>query len=158
MNLDENKKADVLLAALSERYTAMHNIRERVQSVGIWALGLFLGAGGWLIQSELSLGCDQKVLMILGVIMGVFTIHFFYLADLENGFRTQQRVTVRLESALGFFTPGELDDKKEPVFPESWQKSGTENGDGRFFRSTYLLLYAGAFFLSLSVFLAPIPL
>ena len=151
MQIDDNKKADVLLSALEERYGSIHKIRERVQSVGIWTLGLLLGAGGWLIQSEIVLTGLQKTLAILGITAAFVVLRFVYLGDLRKGFKGQQRAAVRLEKALGLFAPGAFNNSEEPIYPKSWEKSGTEEGDGKFFGSTYALLYVGVAFLIITI-------
>lgn len=151
MKINDDKKADVLLSALEERYSALRSIRERVQSIGIWALGLLLGASGWIIQSDTQFTCSQKILGILGVVIAFIAVRFFYLEDLQKGFRGQQRSAVRIETVLGLFTPNLFDESGEPIYPESWKRSGTEGGDGKFFDSTYILLYVGAAFLVVAI-------
>jgi len=151
MQIDENKKADVLISALAERYESIHKIRERVQGVGIWTLGLLLGAGGWLLQSEIVLTGLQKILAIVGIIAAFVVLRFIYLEDLRKGFKGQQRAAVRLERALGLFAPGVFDNSDEPIYPKSWEKAGTEKSDGKFFDSTYALLYVGVAFLIITI-------
>ena len=149
MTIDSNKKADVLLVALQERYASLHKIRDRVQSTGIWALGLLLGAGGWLLQSGLILTCLQKILAIVGIGAGFIVLRFWYLADLGNGFAGQQKAMVRLEKALGFFAHGAFDTSDESIYPEKWQHVGDKGCEGRFFSTTYALLYVGVAFLEI---------
>ena len=151
--MDENKKTDVLIAALEERYSSIHKIRDRVQSTGVWALGLLLGASGWLIQSEVYLTSTQKSLGILGVLAAFVALRFFYLEDLQKGFKAQQQTAAKLEKALGFFTPGFFDGSDKTLYPESWEHSGTDKGSGKFFDTTYMLLYIGFVFLILVIFL-----
>lgn len=151
------EKNNTLIAALNERYNAMRTIRDRVQSVGIWALGLFLGAGGWLIQSQTSLTLSQKLLYMAGLAVAVWVLRFKYLKDLEDGFKSQQRAAVRLEKALGLFSPGVFDDSEEGVYPPKWELAGNSKGEGNFFTSSYLLLYVGAAFLTCSILLCHIP-
>lgn len=149
MQFEDSKKADILISALEERYNSMHKIRDRVQGIGIWALGLMLGAGGWLIQSDAILTNLQKAIGILGVSAAFAALRFYYLRDLQIGFKAQQRTAARLEDALGLFSPGFLDKSDMPMFPESWKNSGTAEGDGGFFASTHVLLYVGVIFLIL---------
>ncbi|MCX5726884.1 MAG: hypothetical protein NT030_06925 [Candidatus Saganbacteria bacterium] len=153
MKIDDNKKVDVLLSALEERYNSIHKIRERVQSIGIWALGLLLGAGGWLMQSNIILTAWQKAIAIL-VIIGAFAfLRFDYLNDLRRGFNGQQQVAVRLERALCLYTQGIYDDSDEPIYPKSWEGAGMEISDGKFFDSTCNLLYVGVAFLLITILL-----
>jgi len=151
MTLDDGQKVDVLLAALEERYQALRTIRERVQSIGIWALGLLVGAGGWLIQAEDNLSCPERVIALLGLAGAVLTLRLVYLADLQKGFAAQQRTAAKLEAALGLYEVGVFDRADVPIYPASWANAGDEKGSGRFFASTYALLYVGAAFLGVVI-------
>lgn len=153
-DLSDDKKVEVLLAALNERYESLRAIRERVQSVGIWALGIFVAAGGAVIGNAVSLTIAQKALYIVGIVLAVIALRFKYLADLSAGFKNQQRVAARLEQALGLYTPGVLDDRSDSVYPSEWKQAGTIRGGGRFFRSTHLLLYVGVTFFIASILLS----
>lgn len=152
-DLDKNKKIDVLVSALEERYKALHIIRERVQSIGIWALGILLAAGGWLLQSDILLTPFQKLTYILGIAVALAVLRFKYLEDLEIGFKSQRGVAVRLEKTLGFFTPGVFDGQDTSVYPPDWENVGNGKGGGRFFQTTYLLLYISAAFLLIIILL-----
>ena len=151
MKIDENKKIDVLLSALEERYASIHKIRERVQSVCLWALGLLLGAGAWLMQSNIILTAIQKASTIVVILIAFVILRFVYLNDLYKGFSTQQRVAARLEKALYLYAPGVFDDSDKPLYPQEWEKAGMGESDGKFFRSTYILLYFGVFFIILAI-------
>lgn len=151
MDLQDSQKIDILLNALEERYSALRTIRERVQNVGIWALGLFLGGAAWLIQSPIDLSVGQKALYTIGLSIAVALLRFEYLGDLEKGFKSQQIVTARLEKALGLFNSGVFDQEPDGIYPETWKKAGTGQSTGKFFQTTYLLLLLGSGFLLLAV-------
>ncbi len=153
MQISPEKKEDILLVALQERYASIHKIRERVQSVGIWALGLMLAAGGWIIQSGIVLEGLEKILIVLFLITIFVILRFTYLKDLNTGFKGQQRTASALETELGFYTPGVFNETSVPLYPEKWQKAGTEEGEGRFFKTSYYLIYVGIIFLILVVLL-----
>jgi hypothetical protein len=151
MEIESDKKVDILISALEERYSSVHRIRDRVQSIGIWAIGLLLGAGGWILQSGITYTSGQKFLVLLGVVAAFVVLRFVYLADLQKGFRTQQSVVVRLEKALGLFTPDVFDKTSEPIYPKKWEHAGSHEGSGKFFVATYTLLYVGVAFLILVI-------
>jgi hypothetical protein len=153
MTIDDNKKVDVLLSALEERYSSIHKIRERVQSIGLWALGLLLGAGGWLMQSDIILSTLRKIIAIVIIIGAVSFIRFIYLEDLRKGFNSQQKIAVRLEKALCLYSKGIFDDSDESIYPAKWARAGTEKSDGKFFDSTYGLLYIGVAFILINILL-----
>jgi len=152
MKLDNDKK-EVLIAALQERYKAMHIIRGRVQAIGVWSLGFLLGASGWLIQSNLPPTLPQKVIFSLVVLVAFYVLRCVYLKDLNRGFQGQQHVAVRLEKALNLYTPGIYDDSHEPIFPKEWARAGTKEGQGNYFVSSYVLIYTGVCILIISILL-----
>jgi hypothetical protein len=78
-------------------------------------------------------------------------LRFSFLADLNKGFKRQQKVAARIEKALGMYSPRVLDDEEASIYPEEWAHSGETKGEGKFFASTYLLLYIGTVFLILAV-------
>ncbi len=151
------QKVDILISAIEERYNVLHKIRERVQSVGLWAIGLSLSSGGWLIQSGLSLTPSQKFFYISGILLATYFLRQNYLEDLRKGFKAQQLVTAKLEKALGLFEIGMFDNEKESIFPKSWEQAGQKNGGGNFFKTTFLLLYLAVSFMALSIYFAKAP-
>lgn len=132
-NIDNNKKIDILILALEERYRSMHKIRERVQSMGFWILGILGGIGGWLIQSNTSLYCIEKEIYIIALLITFIVIRFQYLKDLNKGFKGQQKITVKIEKSLGFFTPNFFPEEQDSMYPKSWNQAGTNGGSGNFF-------------------------
>lgn len=151
MTLDDGQKVQVLIAALQERYQAMRTIRDRVQSIGIWALGLLIGAGGWVTQTDETLTRPDRIFFALGVVGAVGVLRVVYLADLEKGFSGQQRAAARLEAALGFYEAGAFDRSEIPIYPAKWADAGKDAGRGRFFPSSYALLYVGTMFILLAL-------
>lgn len=150
---DNNQKVTVLLAALQERYQALRTIRERVQSTGLWALGLLTAASGWVLQTTEPLDNLKRWAALGGLMAAVLILRFIYLADLKQGFDAQQRAAARLELALGFYQVGLFDDQSTSIYPVRWLDAGKSKGAGKFFVSTYHLVYAGAGFLALSLIL-----
>ena len=149
--ITEDKKVEILLAALDERYKAIHAIRDRVQNVGLWSLGLLLGAGGWIIQSDLRLTCFEKAVYLVGAILAFLVLRFSYLEDLERGFQRQQKATVRIEKALKLYETNFFDDSENSIYPPEWEHAGTEKGAGKFFNTTFYLLYIGFAFLAIAI-------
>lgn len=144
-------KKNILIAALGERYEAMRVIRDRVQNIGVWALGIMLAASGWLVQSEVFIAPGRLLLYLLALGVVLWALRFRYLGDLQKGFSEQQRVTVRLEKALGLYMPGVFDDEADSIYPKKWEQSGRVGSDGKFFSGTYLLLYIGVVILAISL-------
>lgn len=154
-DLNPDKKIDILISALEERYSSMHKIRDRVQSIGIWVLGGLIAASAWIFQNEIVFRPNQKFIYIIAILVALYVLRFIYLEDLSKGFKGQQQIAVKLEKSLGFFTPNFFDDASEnSMYPEKWQKAGTPDGDGKFFNSSYILIYTGVVFLILSILLS----
>ncbi len=145
-----NKKIDILLHSLSERYNSLHKIRGRVQGIGIWSLGVMVGICGWLLKGDIILNIFQKTIYILAAIGAFLVIRFLYLNDLKKGFKSQQRVAVKIEKSLKLFEPGFFL-TGDSIFPMKWLDAGTNEGEGKFFQTTYILLYIGILFVVLSI-------
>ncbi len=146
MEISNEAKPGVLLEALKERYTSMHKIRDRVQGIGIWALGILFAASGWLLQSDALAHFLQKLLSLIAVAVGFYVLRFKYLHDLRKGFRGQQRAAANFEEALGFYEKDVYVEGKT-LYEEKWRHAGASEGDGKFFETTYTLLYVAiAFF------------
>jgi hypothetical protein len=153
-NLNANQKIEILKFALEERYSSIHIIRKRVEDICLWSLGLLLAASGWLTQSNIVLNIFDRIIYILFAIVVYVALRCFYLKNLEHGFRKQLQVLSRIETALHLYSPGYFTDYNEPLYPLSWQNAGTEKGDGKFFRNSYLLLVLGIVTFILTVLLS----
>jgi hypothetical protein len=149
--LQKENKVTILISALEERYKSIHTIRERVQSIGIWALGVMFGAGGWLLQSGIEFTFFQKLGMIIFIVVAYRKLRYEYLHDLNKGFKSQQKVAARIESTLGLFSTGVFDDESTSIYPEGWKNCGQEDGEGKFFVTTYNLLLIGLIFFAFSI-------
>src|SRR5689334_16348793 len=101
MTLNDEQKLTVLLHALEERYNSVHIIRERVQNVSLWVLGLFVTAGGWLLQSNIIPDRSDKIFFSFVIVISVVILRVFYLQDLQKGFKTQQQIQAKIEDVLG---------------------------------------------------------
>lgn len=154
MELNEDQKVAVLLAALAERYEALRTIRSRVENTGLWALGLMLAASGWLVQGSAPLEIGDRILALFALAGSLAVLRLLYLADLAKGFAAQQRVAAKLEEALKLFAAGEFDSTGTPMYPVEWSEAGRPQGSGRFFRSSFALLYVGAAILACALTLS----
>lgn len=150
-NFSTSDKKDILIAGLEERYESIRAIRDKVQSVGLWTLGLMIGASTWLLQHNVALSLSQKLFYMIILTIGVGVLRFKYLKDLQNGFRSQQVTSVRLEEALGFYTPRFFNKEEDTLYPKHWNDAGTNKSGGRFFQTTHTLLYTGAVILALTI-------
>lgn len=136
---------DILIFQLGERYNAMHIIRERAQSTSIWMFGLFATGAGWLIQSKSVLNDTQKMFLSIIVVIFYLAVRFYYLRDLNKGFISQQKTSVRIENELGLF------DKDNPILPREWKNSGKKKSNGNFFNSIFIMVGLGTAILLLGI-------
>jgi len=152
MNYTDDAKLQILISALQERYIAIHTIRSRVEKVSLWALGLMLAVSGWLIQSSIRFSNEEKILFVIGIISAFLVLRYIYFADLERGFKKQKQVASRLEELLGLYDPEFFEtSKSQSTYPEEWLMANEQQKFGKFFRSTYFLLYTGTLILLLAV-------
>jgi hypothetical protein len=128
----EPHRLDILVRALNERYNAIHKIRDRAQSVGVWAIGLSIAASTWLLQVKAAPHHFEKGLFVFGIAISYWAVRIKYIGDLERGFRSQQVVASRIESVLGLYEPGLLADIAEPIYPATWRDAGSTRGRGNF--------------------------
>jgi hypothetical protein len=149
VDIGEKDKVQILLRLLERRYEGIEKIRERVYSISIWTLGIFLGAAGLIVQGNIQLSLAAKIFLVIAEALALVAI-LFYVRDLERGFRNQFRVAVRMEKVLGFGEPGFFGPDQQ-IYPEEWAKAGTKQSRGRFFRNTYLLLFLGAAILLVAI-------
>jgi len=153
MKTNDEQKVNILIQALDERYKSIHTIRERVQTVSIWALGILLGASGWLFQADIYFSIEQKIYSVALLMLIWVTLRLFYFTDLEKGFNSQRQTTAKIEDAFGLFDEGVYTDLKESIYPSSWKKSGQKGSEGKFFENSYNLLVIGFEILSFIVLL-----
>jgi len=151
--INDDKKIDILISALNERYQSMHNIRDRVQNTGIWILGILGSIGGWLIQSDIHILFVNKIIYLLTLFVIYHAIIFHYLEDLNKGFKGQQKMAVKIEKILCFFNKNFFSKEDGSLYPESWENAGTEKGEGKFFETTYLLINIGFILISIAILL-----
>lgn len=142
MKINDEEKPNILIEVLKERYKALHIIRQRVQNISLWSLGLLIVASGWIVGLNEPLVKQEKYLIIFTVIVGFSVLRFFYLSDLNKGFRNQQKVVVKLEKILGLYKDAFYSESGS-IYPENWSGTGGKGGPGNFIFSTNLLIYTG---------------
>lgn len=103
MVLNDEKKLQVVLAELQERYNASHQMRERSVRFTLWIAGMGIGLGWILVSKEIHF--PQQVAITL-LIFALFLGAVYFLAGLRRGFQKNREVVVRCERALGMHEPG----------------------------------------------------
>jgi hypothetical protein len=153
MEMNEQQKIDTLLIALQERYTSVHTIRERVQTVSLWILGLLLATSGWLFQSDICFDSIQKIVLTTFSLVIWLVLNKFYFSDLEKGFDSQRRILAKIEDSLGFYRKSHFNNSEVSLYPNEWRLSGQVGSEGKFFENTYNLLAIGFGIFVLSILL-----
>ena len=93
MKIESHEKLTILLAALSERYTALHCIRGRVENTGVWVIGLALAAGGWLLQSNATISGIGRAELIVATILTLAILRF--MSSMLTGRRGLGKIPLR---------------------------------------------------------------
>jgi len=153
MESNDEMKVQILLSALQERYNAMHAIRQRVENICVWILGIFVVIAGWIVQGGLDLYVVQRIFLSIVLLVAVMAVRLFYLRDIEKGFRKQLQVAARIEKVLGLYEGGYFEPTETGLYPEEWSQAGTESGTGHFFEMSYRLLYIGTVILITAIML-----
>ena len=148
---DSQAKLQILLASAEERYKSIHIIRERIWNTCTWAIGIGLLVAGWIVQSDIYLNLLQRIIFSLFILISFVAIRFFYLKDIEKGFKTQLRIVARMEKALNLYEAGAFDYTDSGIYPMKWSNAGEKDGEGRYFTYSYLLLYISVAFLMLAI-------
>jgi hypothetical protein len=135
LTISDEKKQDILLALLKERYEASHKMRDRSYNFVIWIMGFGI-ALIWLILSRPDICSNQRVVLtVLVIVSGILA--FFFLHSIDRGFTTNKAVMVKLEQILGCYEKGQFKEN-EAIYPleyESLKKNPFSH-----FLSLYLLL------------------
>lgn len=150
MEISKDKKIDILMNLLKERYEASHKMRERSYKFAIWILG-FAIAVIWLLVSGLSLGVPQKIMLTLFVaISGLLTWNF--LKSIDKGFVNNREVMIRIEEALGCYDENVYVENSSLLPPgyKDLSKTGTSH-----FRSLYRWLFCIAAVVFILIWLVP---
>ena len=150
MELPEDKKFDVLMAQLQERYTALHKMRDRSMQFVLWILGFAFGMA-WLLIREDSLSPVQKGIVVFLIIV-ISLISFVFVHGIARGFRNNRDILVRLESTIGLYEPG-FYGPKDSVLPKSFSEKKARCTDH--FNTLYLLMAAVFLLLLLLTFINP---
>ncbi len=104
LNLSDEKKADVAVAQLAERYTALHNMRDRSMQFAVWILG-FGFAMAWLLISDVALS-PLQARMTFGFVVVIGVASFLFVRGIHIGFKNNRTIVVRLEESLRLFEKG----------------------------------------------------
>ncbi|RKX91888.1 MAG: hypothetical protein DRP84_10895 [Spirochaetes bacterium] len=150
MEIPDNKKIDILLHLLSERYTASHRMRERSLNFAIWILGFGI-AMIWMLLSEISLTFSQRIILtIFAVIIGCLTKKF--LNSIEVGFDRNRNVMIKIEEVLRCYESNIY--CNSPLFPQEYKN--LDRKETSHFISLYLWLWTTVGMVMTLIWLEPL--
>jgi len=126
MEIPENKKLEILLVQLQERYEALHKMRDRSMQFVLWILGFGLGMA-WLLINEASFTLAQKILIsILLVILGATILYF--VCSIGRGFSVTRQIIIKLETTLKLYDKNYYNISDSVLPPEYSLKTAGLNG------------------------------
>ena len=145
MQINNDKKIDILIDLLNEKYEDARKMRERSLNFAIWILGFGI-AISWLLLSEIILILSQKIILTLFVIIIGFLTKSF-LKAIEVGFDKNRKVIISIEESLGCYEENVYMDAKS-LFPVEYR--GQSKKETSHFASLYKwLLTVGIVIISL---------
>ena len=101
MKIADERKLDILIAQLDERYGALHKMRDRSMNFVLWILGLGLGLA-WLLISEVALNKTQSFL-IVAFLTATGLASILFLSAINRGFNHNRAIVIKLETILKLY-------------------------------------------------------
>jgi len=122
MEIGSDKKIDILMNLLKERYDSAHKLRERSYKFTVWLLGIGVAFIGFVVTKP-CLSFSQK-LFLTGFIVVVGILASSFLKSMEKGARKNRQVMIRIEEKLGCYEAG-LYDGQDSVYPTNYRTQGS---------------------------------
>lgn len=135
MEIPTDRKTDVLLAQLQERYGACHKMRDRSMQFALWILGFGLGMA-WLLITGPALSIGQKVIICFFLLL-VGSVSFLFVGAIERGFNGNRAIVIRLEKLFEFHKAGSYSSEHSILPDEFLVKKAKWSGH---FRTLYCLM------------------
>ena len=119
---EKNISENVLVSQLQERYNAMQNLRDRVQTISLRILWILLWISWWLAQWEkINFNCCERISAILILII-LCVIFICYFNSLKRGWLFQHEIAVKIEKKLWLYNnilPWDYKENKKRPFLNS---------------------------------------
>lgn len=126
ISLNDDRKVQVLLVELQERYNASHKMRERSTQFTLWISGMAIGLA-WLLICREGLLLAQRIALTL-LIAALFVGALVFIAGLRKGFRNNREAIIRCERALGMYA-SDIYLKDASLLPPEYSTTKTTWGD-----------------------------
>lgn len=144
MKFNKDQKIQILLAELSERYSASHIMRKRSMQFTLWISGMALGLAWIVLNQTLALSQKWSLTALVGVSF-LGTLYFLYA--LRCGFTNNRKATINTESALGMYKKGVFL-SKESLLPKEYSKI-KRNWSNHFITIIVWIIFMGGTLLTL---------
>ena len=118
MQTGDDKKTEILLTVLSQRYEASHKMRARSQSFAIWILGFGIAISWILLGGETLTLLQKTILTAFVVVIGMLSASF--LRSIEVGFERNREVMINIEEALKLYDEN-IYLENAPLFPSEYK-------------------------------------
>ena len=140
MEISDEKKVDVLLNLLKERYESAHKLRERSYNFTIWLLGIGVVFIGFVVTKPCFL-FSQRVSLTIFVVV-IMLLASFFLWSMEKGARKNRQVMIRTEEVLGCYQAGFFGGK-ESLYPTDYLKQKRSRTRHFYYLYLWLFMIAG---------------
>lgn len=152
VKLTDDQRFQVLMAQLTERYQAWHQMRTRSMEFTLWILGLSVAASWNLLQEPCDL-LPQRI-ATTGFVFALGGAAAYFLLSLARGVRTNREALVNVETALGTHQEDAFLGHKSVLPPE--YKNAKARASAHFF-TLYALLLTTAVYLLAAIWLPCTP-
>jgi uncharacterized membrane protein len=150
LNLSDEKRIDILISQLNERYGALHKMRDRSMHFTLWILGLGL-ALAWLLISEVTLsGWQPFIVAFFLLVFGFCSVVF--LRAIQRGFNKNRDIVIRIERLLSLYEK-DFYGKVGSVLPEDF--SSKKFHWAGHFPTLYILMVVVLIWLTVLTFINP---
>ena len=122
MEISEEKKLDVLMAQLQERYDALHKMRDRSMQFVLWILGFGLGLA-WLLIHETFFTLSEKILISL-LLCALWVTTLYFIWSIGKGFNDTRQIIIRLESSFKLYDKNYYD-ISDSILPTKYSSKKT---------------------------------
>jgi len=150
MSCSDDKKLEIILMQLEERYNALHKMRDRSTSFTLWILGFGLGLA-WLLTKEGELSWLESIFLILFLVLITY-VSVNFLAAIHRGFNKNRDIVIQIETSLGLYNKNNY--TCSPILPDEYANRRAHWANH--FTTLYLLVIAT--FICLIVMAATCPI
>jgi multisubunit Na+/H+ antiporter MnhG subunit len=137
MSYSDDKKLEIILMQLEERYNALHKMRDRSTSFTLWILGFGLGLAWMLTKEGEQLSWLESIFLILFIVL-MTCVSLNFLAAIHRGFNKNRDIVIQIETSLDLYNKNNY--ICSPILPEEYANRRAHWANH--FTTLYLLVIA----------------